>query len=204
MAMMPPLTVPELGLSESEAQARFERLQERLVPLWQRISRINDSPQTIVVVPSQTIDFDCQGAEMQAYEERMLFMVLLLRQSRARMIYVTSQSILPATVDYYLSLMPGIVNSHALRRFINVAVEDRTPRPLTLKLLERPHVCERIRSLIDDPMNAHMVPFNVTLHERNLALRLGIPLYGADPKFWQLGSKSGSRDLHKANRPSSP
>ena len=195
MAMMPPLTVPELGLSESEAQARFERLQERLVPLWQRISRINDSPQTIVVVPSQTIDFDCQGAEMQAYEERMLFMVLLLRQSRARMIYVTSQSILPATVDYYLSLMPGIVNSHALRRFINVAVEDRTPRPLTLKLLERPHVCERIRSLIDDPMNAHMVPFNVTLHERNLALRLGIPLYGADPKFWQLGSKSGSREV---------
>ncbi len=67
MAMTPPLEVPPLGLSEEEAQSRFEALQRKLVPLWERISSINDSEQTIVVVPSQTIDFDCQGAEMQAY-----------------------------------------------------------------------------------------------------------------------------------------
>ncbi len=198
MAMTPPLEIPSLGISEEDAQRRFETLQEKLVPLWKRIRRINNCEQTIVVVPSQTIDFDCQGAEMQAYEERMLFMLLLLRQPRARLVYATSQTILPSTLDYYLSLMPGVINSHAKERFFNVAVEDRTPRPLTIKLLERPHVCERIRALIPDPDKAHLVAFNVTTHERDLALRLGIPLYGADPKFWPLGSKTGSRELFEA------
>ncbi len=198
MAMTPPLEIPPLGVSEDEAQRRFEALQQKLIPHWERIRRITDSEQTIVVVPSQTIDFDCQGAEMQAYEERMLFMLLLLRQPRARLVYTTSQTILPSTLDYYLSLMPGVINSHALERFFNVAVEDRTARPLTVKLLERPHVCERIRSLIPDPDRAHLVAFNVTTYERDLALRLGIPIFGADPKFWPLGSKTGSREIFEA------
>ena len=141
---------------------------------------------------------------MQAYEERMLFMLLLLRQPSARLIYATSQTILPVTLDYYLSLMPGPINSHAMERFVNVAVEDRTPRPLSIKLLERPHVCERIRSLIPDPDSAHLVAFNVTRHERDLALRLGIPLFGADPKFWPLGSKTGSREIFEVAGASHP
>ena len=93
---MQPLDIPPLGVSEQEAQVRFAALQRKLVPLWEYISRFNDSEQTIVVVPSQTIEFDCKGAEMQAYEERMLFMVLLLRQPRARLVYATSQTILPS------------------------------------------------------------------------------------------------------------
>jgi len=195
MAMMPPLKIPELGLSEADAQRRFEQLQEKLVPLWESISKFNEGEQTIVVVPSQTIDFDCKGAEMQAYEERMLFMLFLLRQPRARLVYATSQTILPTTLDYYMSLMPGVITTHALARFFNVAVEDRTPRPLTIKLLERPHVCERIRALVLDPDRAHLVAYNVTNYERDLALRLGIPVYGADPSFSRLGSKTGSREV---------
>ena len=104
---------------------------------------------------------------------------------------------MPSTLDYYFSLLPGVINSHARARFFNVAVEDRTARPLTIKLLERPHVCERIRALIPDPNSAHLVTFNVTSYERDLALRLGVPIYGADPKFWPLGSKTGSREIFK-------
>jgi hypothetical protein len=47
------------------------------------ISALNQDEQTIVVVPSITIEFDVKGAEMQAYEERFLFLLLLLRQPRA-------------------------------------------------------------------------------------------------------------------------
>jgi hypothetical protein len=148
-----------------------------------------------VVVPSQTIEFDCKGAEMQAYEERMLFMLLLLRQPRARLVYATSQTILPWTLDYYFSILPGVVNNHAAQRFFNIAVEDRSPRPLTVKLLERPHVYERIRALILDPDRAHLVAYNVTPYERDLALRLGIPIYGADPELARLGTKSGGREV---------
>ena len=96
---------------------------------------------------------------MQGYEERFLFLLLLLRQPRARMVYVTSQTILPTTIDYYLGLLPGVIASHARARLFTVAPEDRSLRPLSLKLLERPQLIERIRALIQDPDRAHMVPF---------------------------------------------
>ena len=40
---------------------------------------------------------------MQACEERVLFLLLLLRQPRLRMIYVTSVPIVRAIVEYYLA-----------------------------------------------------------------------------------------------------
>jgi hypothetical protein len=189
------LPMPQLGLSGAEAASRFGRLQRKLVPLWKSIREFNQNEQTIVVIPSQSIEFDCKGAEMQAYEERFLFLLLLLRQPRARMVYVTSQTIMPSTIDYYLGLLPGVIASHARRRLFTVAPEDRSPRPLSQKLLERPQLIERIRSLILDPDRAHIVAYNVTLLERDLALRLGIPLYGADPRFFRFGTKTGCRRL---------
>jgi hypothetical protein len=148
-----------------------------------------------VVLPSITLDVDFKGAEMQAYEERFLFLLLLLRQPRARLIYITSQSILPSTIDYYLGLLPGVIVSHARARLSLVSPQDRSPRPLTVKVLERPHLIDRIRAMIPDRNRAHLVPFNTTYLERDLALRLGIPMYGADPKFLPLGTKTGSRRL---------
>ena len=189
------LPLPELGLSAEEAANRFGRLQQKLVPLWRSIRAFNQEEQTIVVVPSITAEFDIKGAEMQAYEERFLFLLLLLRQPRARLIYVTSQSILPSTLDYYLGLLPGVIASHARSRLFLVSPQDRSPRPLTVKLLERPHLIEHIRSLIADRNRAHLVPYNTTTLERDLALRLGIPMYSADPKFFPFGTKSGSRRL---------
>jgi hypothetical protein len=46
-----------------------------------------------------------------------------------------------------------------------------------------------------DPDRAHLVPFNTTNREKELALQLGIPMYGADPKFFSLGTKSGCRKI---------
>ena len=190
------LGIPDLDLSPEQVQARFDRLQAKLVPLWKSIQSFNQDPQTIVVVPSMSIDAAAiAGAQMQAYEERFLFLLLLLRQPRAELVYVTSQPIHPSIVDYYLDLLPGVIASHARRRLRLVAPEDSSPRPLTVKLLERPRLLEHIGSLIRDRDRAHLVPYNTTPLELYLALRLGIPMYGADPKFFPLGSKSGSRRL---------
>ena len=179
-----------------DAAARFEALQRKLVPLWRSIESFNQDEQTIVVVPSMTLDkVDEHGSEMQAYEERFLFLLLLLRQPRARMVYVTSQAILPSIIDYYLDLLPGVIPSHARPRLHLVAPLDGSARPLTEKLLERPRLIERIRTLIPDPDRAHLIPYNTTELERDLALRLGIPMYGADPRFFHWGTKSGCRQL---------
>jgi pheganomycin biosynthesis PGM1-like protein len=177
------------------SHTEFDQLQKKLVPLWKSIERFNQDPQTIVVVPSMSIDAIGSGAVMQAYEERFLFLLLLLRQPRARLIYVTSQTILPSIIDYYLDLLPGVIPSHARQRLFLIAPLDGSVRPLSDKLLDRPRLIERIRSLIMDPDRAHLVPFNTTNREKELALRLGIPMYGADPQFFPLGTKSGCRKI---------
>jgi len=186
--------MPESKIS-TDSQERFDELQKKLVPLWKSIEHFNQDPQTIVVVPSMSIDAIGAGAVMQAYEERFLFLLLLLRQARARMIYVTSQAILPSIIDYYLALLPGVIPSHARQRLFLPSPLDGSVRPLSEKLLDRPRLIERIRSLIMDPDRAHLVPFNTTNREKELALRLGIPMYGADPKFFPLGTKSGCRKI---------
>jgi hypothetical protein len=193
-----PLPVPHFDQPEAELQARFEQLQRKLVPLWQTISSFTNHPQTIVVVPSISLDVIVHGAELQAYEERSLFLLLLLRQPRARMIYVTSQPIAPHVIDYYLGLLPGIIISHARARLHLVSPNDGDTIPLTVKLLQRPRLLEQIRSLVPDPDHAHLVPFNTTVRERDLALRLGIPMYGSDPKHDHFGTKSGGRKLFAA------
>ena len=187
---------PTLGLTPEEITVRYAALQAKLVPLWKSIASLNRDPQTIVVVPSITLDpLNMPSSVLQAMEERFLFMLFLLRQPSARMIYVTSRTILPDVVDYYLGLLPGVIPAHARARFFNPVPHDSTLRPLSLKILERPRLLAQIRDLIPDKDRAHLVPYNTTELERDLAIRLGIPMYGADPRHFDLGTKSGCRKL---------
>jgi len=193
-----------LGLSDAEVQARFDALQARLVPLWQSIEHFNQDAQTIVVVPSLSVDAGIKGVRLQALEERYLFLLLLLRQPRARLIYVTSNAIHQDVVDYYLDLLPGVFAGHAKKRLMLVSPLDGSPDTLTEKLLARPRLLDYIRSLIPDPARAHLVPYATTEKERELAVRLGIPMYGADPKYFPLGTKSGCRRIFAEENVSHP
>ena len=82
------------------------------------VMRLNLENESVVVIPSVTLDRIGQrsGSLTQAYEERFLFLLLLLRQPRLRMIYVTSMPIAPAIIEYYLALLPGVIPSHARAR----------------------------------------------------------------------------------------
>jgi hypothetical protein len=184
------------ALTRSEEAAPFGELQRRLVPLWQSIQTMTRDEQTIVVVPSLTLDDPgWPSSVLQAYEERFLFLLLLLRQPRARLVYVTSQQINPSIIDYYLDLLPGVIPSHARLRLFLVSPQDGSGQPLSEKLLARPRLLSRIRDLVPDRNRAHLVPFNTTELERDLALALDIPMYGADPRFFHYGTKTGCRRL---------
>ena len=183
-----------------EVQTRFDELQRKLVPLWHLIGRSDpggfaQEENTIVVVPSLTVDLELKSSLTQAFEERFLFMLFLLRQPRVRLIYVTSQGILPEIVDYYLHILPGVVATNARKRLFLLSPRDASSRPLISKLLERPRLIDQVRALIPDLDRAHLVPFTTTDQERELAVRLGIPMYATDPRFYAFGTKSGCRQI---------
>ena len=182
-------------LSEEQRARRFALLQEKLPEVWSAIGE-NREGESIVIVPSLTLDrSEEQAAAALVNEERFLFLLLLLRQPLLRLIYVTSVPIASAIVDYYLGLLPGVIPSHAKARLSLLSAYDGSPAPLTAKILERPALVRRIRRLIPNPDLCHLVPYNTTTLERDLALELGIPMYGADPRFFPLGTKTGCRRL---------
>ena len=183
-------------LDEDERYRRFDELQARMGEVWDAM-RLNHDDESVVVVPSITLDraVASSGSMTQSYEERFLFLLMLLRQPRLRMVYVTSMPIAPEIIEYYLALLPGVIPSHARSRLSLVAVHDASPRSLSEKLLERPHLLARIAALIPNRSRSHLVPYNTTELERDVALSLGIPMYGADPRLAPLGSKTGCRRM---------
>ncbi len=182
-----------------EELRQFELLKPRLESVWNSMTHKDDEPATSVVVPSLSLD----QAELRRlpgssfYEERLLFLLIRLRNPRARMVYVTSQPVHPMILEYYFQFLAGIPASHARARLTLLCAYDDSARALTEKILERPRLIERIRQGILDKDRAYLTVFNSTPLERKLAVLLGIPLNGVDPALNHLGTKSGSRKAFK-------
>ncbi|HYI45577.1 MAG TPA: peptide ligase PGM1-related protein [Actinomycetota bacterium] len=147
---------------------------------------------TIIVVPSLSFPVEelRKIVGIQFYEERMLFMTLILDRPDLDMVYVTSASIDPVIVDYYLSFLPDPAG--ARKRLHLVSLDDTRPLPLSEKLVERPDKVTEIRTHLDGK-NAYALTFNVTEIEWRLMEALGVVVYGPHPDLAWLGSKSGSR-----------
>lgn len=146
---------------------------------------------TVVVVPSLSVSQEeLRGITgIQFYEERLLCFLLTLRRPAVRVVYLTSLPVDPAIVSYYLDFLP--VPRDARRRLLLLALDDPSRRPLSAKLLERPEVLDEVRAFAGP--DAWLVPFAVTGMERDLAERIGVPIYGPHPDFAPLGTKSGSK-----------
>jgi hypothetical protein len=182
--------------TSSRIDSDFARLQQLLRDRWLTVDEFDGEERHILVVPSLSLDQEeLQKIEgVHYYEERLLFSLARLRNPFTRLIYVTSQPLHPSIVDYYLELLPGIPSSHARDRLDLFATYDASQKPLTQKLLERPRLLEKIRRRLD-PEHAYMTCFNATPLERELALKLEIPLLGLDPDLRYWGTKGGSRQI---------
>lgn len=193
------MSVQYSGDQQTRLYSRFDELQKKLIPLWKQIGRtdpggnILEDENTLVVLPSLTTDIEFDFPSQQAYEERMLFMLFLLRQPNKRIIYLTSMPIQEEIVDYYLHFLPSVDINNARRRLILMSPQDGSPSHLVEKCLERPHFIQQIRDQIPDLDMAHVVPFLTTDLERDFAVQLGIPMYAADPRYFAFGTKSGCR-----------
>lgn len=119
-------------LSLDQELAAFERLKPRLGQIWSALTASEDRGYTSVVVPSLTLD----QRELRKlvgvpfYEERLLFLLIRLRNPKAHVVYVTSQPVHPLILEYYLSLLMGVPASHARTRLTMLCAHDSSPRPL--------------------------------------------------------------------------
>ena len=87
----------------------FQALKPRLEILWNALSAREEEPYTSVVIPSLTLD-QSELAKLDAasyYEERLLFLLIRLRNPHARMVYVTSQPLHPLILEYSSSSSPA-------------------------------------------------------------------------------------------------
>ena len=187
--------MPFLPMGSLEEIERYEQIQKRLPALFERQKNNTHESRTVIVIPSLSLDEDVlkRIAGIHHYEERLLCFLMLLRLPRTNVIYVTSQPVDPTIIDYYLHLLPGIPVSHARKRLTLLSCHDASPTPLSLKILHRPRLIDRIRAHIPDPFSAHLTCFNTTFLERTLAVRLNVALYAANPSHFFLATKSGSR-----------
>ena len=177
----------------------FKELQRKFLVQYQSVFSDRMAKKAVVIIPSLTLDQEILEKidGVIHYEERMLFMLMLLRMPNMHIVYVTSTPVHNIIMDYYLHLLPGIINYHARQRLKTLACFDVSKKSLTQKILERPRLIERIRKSIPADLPAHLVCFNVTEAERSLALELDIPIYGCDPDLLYLGTKSFSRKIFK-------
>ncbi len=197
----PAIPASPLGPSPGSADElrAFAELQGALAPMYRRVFSDRRAPRTVIVIPSMSLDREELTKLVGAshYEERFLCLLLLLQLPATHVVYVTSEPIAPAIVDYYLRLLRGVALADARSRLTMLTCNDASPAPLTEKMLARPDLLARIRELVSDPAAAHLTCFNATTLERTLAVRLGLPLYGCDPTLAHLGTKSGSREVFR-------
>lgn len=192
------MTTPPLPGSPEELAA-FATLQARLPEMFRQVANNDRQAHTVLVVPSLSMD----PRELEKvtgvhhYEERLLFMLMLLRRPRTRVVFVTSQALSPVVIDYYLHLLTGVPAAHARRRLVTLDCGDASAVPLSAKIIARPRLRARLKDALSGNGPAHMVCFNSSPLERTLAVQLGLPLYSTDPALNDLGTKSGCREIFK-------
>ena len=134
-----------------------------------------------------------EAVGLSAYEERALYCLLALRYRHLRLVVVTAEPVPQEIVDYYLSFLPDPADART--RLVLIACDDTRPLPLSVKVLDRPVLIDRLPHLVNGDPDAFIMPFNVRAEEREIALLLDRPVYGVDDRFAEYGTKSGGRRL---------
>ncbi len=154
----------------------------------------------LVALPSYSVGeslLSHYADRIPALEHRYLVPALMLgRIPTCELVFVSSRAPAPEVVDLYFDCLPSDAASSARRRFHTVIVDDDSPLSVAEKLLSRPDLLERIRTIVGTRVG-FIEPWNVTPAEVEVACQLGLPLNGTNPALWPLGFKSTGRRLFR-------
>jgi hypothetical protein len=176
----------------------FHERQARFVERLRRTGFAGLETGTIVVM--QSLSYPLTEARkivgIAHYDERMLCLLLTLRDPDIRIVFVSSTPIDEEVVDYYLGFIPEVQNARDRLKFVTIGNDE--PRALSQKLFENARALDELRDAIDEPDRAYILPFNVTPLEVEVADAIGVPLYGPTVEQIPLGSKSGGRRVARS------
>ena len=181
----------------------FDELQLRLAEAIHANRPGSGIDHVMVTLPSFSVSesiLSHYGDRIASLEHRYLTAVLIVgRITDCRTIIVLSRLPDPAIIEYYLQLVPADKRASARSRTALIEVHDGTSRSVAAKLLDRPDLLDQIRATVGD-RPALIEPWNVTENEVALALALGVPINGSNPRVRGLGFKSEGRRLIPASR----
>lgn len=178
---------------------------------------------TVVVIPS--IDLDKKEltrmcCDIEFYEERQLFHLLMAGDPSVRIIYLTSRPVDESVVKYYLSLShhEDIDAAHyqsnlfcdvhnMLPRVIMIHVPSTECISLSDKILRQKKLITLLQELIRSPFGGNALEQNCTVGMSvftgsdsvdELSHKLGIKLLEASGESLHFGTKQGSREIFAA------
>lgn len=183
----------------------FQDVQARLHDAWLANRLGSRTSHVLIGLPSISLSHSMlqhYATRLSALEHRFLLSQLGLgRIPGCDSILVTCDHPTDGVLDYYARLASPADPGKVRRRMHVLVVPDGTPRGVAAKLLDRPDLMEQLRSFVAG-RPALIDPWNVTEHEVDVAVALGLPLNGTDPGLWPLGFKSaGRRIFHEAAVP---
>lgn len=159
------------------------------------------TPHVVVALPAFSLGDSLlahYASRLGAYEHRYLLSTLMLpRIPGCELVFVTCQTPEPEVLDYYDRLGSPDDPGGLTRRLHVLTVDDRSPRGVSAKLLDRPDLVQRLRGLTEGRITL-IEPWNVTETEVEIARALEAPLNGTDPELWPLCFKSAGRKLFRS------
>lgn len=177
-------------------EKRFGALKRQLA-LYNKIAKENYRGKRTAVVLSG-LNFNLRELNktpyLHKYEEKFLFFLFLLRFSRTKIIYVTSERLPDYILSYYLDIITDDPQKQKrmLKRLILLNLNDRRKLPVAAKLAKNEEALQKITTEIPDRKNAYINCYNSTKYEKDVALKLKIPIYGINENLSVHGTKSGS------------
>lgn len=146
----------------------------------------------LLLVPSFSADPRTLQAirGIESWPERQLIELRHLCAAANRLFFVSPVAVSEACLEAVLELLPGAPASWWRRRLQLIPLNDRTPRPLAEKLLERPRLLEQLQQQLRP--GAVLAAYAVGEAEMALAQRLGLRLEGSPAALAPLGSKAGA------------
>ena len=176
----------------------FEQLQrDRLEQAWRADLPGSTVPHVMIGLPSYSVDrslLEHYGDRVPALENRYLYAILAARQPGKRVVYLSSLPVRQDVVDGYLALVEPAERQAILDHSLVLSPEDTSTRSLAEKVLDRGDLIDALRRFIaDEP--ALIEPWNVTEAEADLAVAIGAPINGTDPRHRDLATKSNGRRL---------